>query len=57
MLQKALHKAQLASTNVSDIHNYPPTAALLHLESLKMLLQEADSAYPADITDTNEYCL
>ena len=34
--------------------SYAPEAALLQLESLKMILQYAASDYPTDIPDSNE---
>ena len=42
---------------VSDSLTYAPAATLLDLESLNMLLQVSDSAYPADIPDSNDYLL
>ena len=51
MFQKYLHKAQMAFPVVSSRLTYAPVAVLLHLESLEMLLQEANSAYPNEIPD------
>ena len=42
---------------VSTRLTYAPAAALIHLESLKMLLQDDASAYPADTPDYKEYLL
>ena len=36
---------------------YTPKDALIHMDSLKMLLQEYASAYPSDIIDSNYYLL
>ena len=51
MFQKYLHKAQMAFPVVSARLTYAPVTLLLHLESLKMLLQEANSVYPNYIPD------
>ena len=57
MLQKYLHKAQIAVPIVSKIITHAPAAALLHLESLKMIIQEAVSKYTTDVSDYNEYLM
>ena len=57
MLQEYLHKTQIAVPVIDASLTYAPSDALLHMESLKMLLQETDSAYPAAIHDPNEYLL
>ena len=55
MLQESLHKTQIAVPVIDASLTYAPSDALLHMESLKMLLQEAASAYPSDIPHYNEY--
>ena len=57
MFQTVLHKTQMVFTVIAVGLNYAPADTLLHTESLKMLLQEADSAYPSDIPYSNEYLL
>ena len=54
MFQNSLHNDQTDFPIVTANHTYEPAAALLHMESLNMLLQEAASAYPTDIPDYNE---
>ena len=54
MLQKSLHKYQMNFPVVTTKPTYEPESKLLHLESLKMLLQEASTAYTSEIPDSNE---
>ena len=57
MFQKSLQKAQMAFLVVSASLYYATKAALLQLDSLKMLLQESDYAYPDIIPDSNDHLL
>ena len=54
MFQTALYKAQMAFTVIAYRLTYAPAASLLKLESLKILIQEDDSAYPSCIPDYNK---
>ena len=48
MFQKSLKKTQIYFPIVAVIIFNAPESALLHLDSLKMILQDYDSVYPAD---------
>ena len=53
MLQKSLHKDQMTFPVVTASLTSAPAPTILQLDSLRMFLQEASSAYPADITAYN----
>ena len=51
MFNKSVQNSQVDLPVVADSLSYSPEAALLQMESLKMLLQDPYSAYHSDITD------
>ena len=53
MFQKSLQKAQMALPVVATSLSYAPEAALLQMESLKMIIQDAASSYPKYIPNQN----
>ena len=54
MFHKALEKAQMDFPVVTDSLSYAPKYALLQMDPLKILLQDAASAYPPDIPASND---
>ena len=54
LFQKAPQKAQIALFVVANSLTYEPVYAILHLDSPKMLQQEAYSTYTSGIPDSNE---
>ena len=54
MFHKSLQRAQMAFPVIYASLNYTPAAAILQLELMNMVLQEADSAHPSEIPAYNE---
>ena len=54
MFHKSPQKSQMEFPIISDSLTYTPKSSLLQMESSKMILQDADSAYTADIPASNE---
>ena len=57
MFYKDLHKEQMDFTVITASLTYATEVSLLHLESLKMIIQDAESTYPTNIPDSNEHLM